>query len=68
MFGSISTVDEHFCSPTARQRTATNSAAECRACFASDWGYGSAVERRGSNEASKLVFGERTKAVKKQRL
>lgn len=65
MFVSISTVGAHFWSPAARQRTATHWATEWRACFASDWGCGLAVERRGSNKASKLVFAESTNAAKK---
>lgn len=57
---SISTVEEHFLSPAARQRTATHRAMENRACFAiaPDWVDDFAVERSESSRTSKLVFAE----------
>ena len=57
---SMSTVDEHFLSPAARQRTATHWAIECKACFATppDCGDGLARERSESSKVSKLVFAE----------
>lgn len=64
---SIFTVDEHFSSPAAKQRTATHWAIENRACFATPpaCGDGLALERSESSKASKLVFAEYTKAGKK---
>ena len=65
---SIFTVDEHFWSPAARQRTATHCAIENRACFATpppDLDDGLAVNRSESKRSSKLVFAEYTSAAKK---
>lgn len=63
---SISTVEEHFSSPAARQSTATHWAIEKRACLERppDCGDGLELESKESNKMSKLVFPDCTKETK----